>query len=64
LLTYEFQLTMICQILRPISRLGGIMYGRTVEALEIPRPDFDKDLGGVEAFGALEKKERETKGRP
>ena len=27
-------------ILRPVSRLGGIMYGRTVEGVEIPRPDW------------------------
>lgn len=26
--------------LKPISRLGGISYGRTTEALEIPRPNF------------------------
>ena len=28
-------------ILRPMSRLGGIMYGRVVEGVEIPRPDFE-----------------------
>ena len=28
-------------VLRPISRLGGIMYGRTTEGVEIPRPDFE-----------------------
>jgi flavin reductase (DIM6/NTAB) family NADH-FMN oxidoreductase RutF len=27
-------------VLRPISRLGGITYGRTTDAIEIPRPDF------------------------
>ena len=27
-------------VLAPISRLGGIMYGRTTEGVEIPRPDF------------------------
>lgn len=27
-------------ILRPMSRLGGITYARTVEGLEIPRPEF------------------------
>jgi flavin reductase (DIM6/NTAB) family NADH-FMN oxidoreductase RutF len=25
-------------VLRPMSRLGGISYGRTIEGLEIPRP--------------------------
>jgi len=29
-------------ILRPMSRLGGITYGRTTEGLELPRPDFDE----------------------
>ncbi|KAI4123945.1 MAG: hypothetical protein LQ347_005933 [Umbilicaria vellea] len=29
-------------ILRPMSRLGGITYGRTVEGIEIPRPDFSE----------------------
>ena len=29
-------------ILRPMSRLGGITYGRTTEGVEIPRPDFDE----------------------
>ena len=38
-------------ILRPMSRLGGIMYGRTVEGCEIPRPDF-----------AEKEKEGETEG--
>ncbi|CAG8236425.1 unnamed protein product [Penicillium salamii] len=28
------------KVLKPISRLGGISYGRTTEALEIPRPQF------------------------
>lgn len=29
-------------ILRPMSRLGGITYARTIEGLELPRPEFDK----------------------
>ncbi|MCJ1392325.1 hypothetical protein MMC18_005192 [Xylographa bjoerkii] len=28
-------------VLRPISRLGGITYGRTTGLFEIPRPDFE-----------------------
>jgi hypothetical protein len=40
------------------------MYGRTTEAVEIPRPDFEKDIGGQEAYDKLEKSEREVKGRP
>ena len=39
-------------ILRPMSRLGGISYGRTTEIIELPRPDFEKtketgDLDGI-----------------
>jgi flavin reductase (DIM6/NTAB) family NADH-FMN oxidoreductase RutF len=29
------------EVLKPISRLGGISYGRTTEAIEIPRPQFE-----------------------
>ncbi|CAI4217970.1 unnamed protein product [Parascedosporium putredinis] len=42
-------------VLRPMSRLGGIMYGRTTEAFEITRPDFQKDLGGEEGYEKLAK---------
>jgi flavin reductase (DIM6/NTAB) family NADH-FMN oxidoreductase RutF len=28
------------KVLKPISRLGGISYGRTTEAMEIPRPQY------------------------
>ncbi|KAF7593837.1 hypothetical protein BBP40_010772 [Aspergillus hancockii] len=28
------------KVLKPISRLGGIQYGRTTDAFEIPRPQF------------------------
>ena len=31
-------------VLRPISRLGGITYGRTTTAIEIPRPDFGEEV--------------------
>ena len=36
-------------VLRPMSRLGGIMYGRTVDGFEIPRPVFkqEKEQGKV-----------------
>ncbi|CAN6674712.1 hypothetical protein TRVA0_062S00188 [Trichomonascus vanleenenianus] len=29
---------------KPISRLGGILYGRTTSALELPRPDFEDEV--------------------
>ncbi|KAF2092710.1 hypothetical protein NA57DRAFT_82074 [Rhizodiscina lignyota] len=31
-------------ILKPIARLGGITYGRMVEAIEIPRPDYEEQM--------------------
>lgn len=43
-------------ILRPMSRLGGIMYGRTVEACEIPRPDFKEKEAQGETRGLLKPK--------
>ncbi len=33
-------------VLRPMSRLGGITYGRLVEGIEVPRPDFDEAMQG------------------
>ena len=31
-------------ILRPMSRLGGITYARTLDAIELPRPDFGEQM--------------------
>jgi hypothetical protein len=31
-------------VLKPIARLGGITYGRMVEAIEIPRPDYKEQM--------------------
>ncbi|KAI1406659.1 hypothetical protein F4819DRAFT_481418 [Hypoxylon fuscum] len=44
------------EVLRPVSRLGGITYGRVTEALEIQRPSFKEDLGGAEGYEKLKKK--------
>ncbi|KAF2726759.1 hypothetical protein EJ04DRAFT_557799 [Polyplosphaeria fusca] len=30
------------KVLKPVSRLGGITFGRTTEAYELPRPTFDE----------------------
>lgn len=30
------------QVLKPISRLGGITFGRVTEAFELPRPAYDE----------------------
>lgn len=35
--------------------MGGITYGRTIEGFELLRPDFEKDLGGIEEYKRLEK---------
>ncbi|KAG0646967.1 Uncharacterized protein D0Z07_6323 [Hyphodiscus hymeniophilus] len=32
-------------VLRPMSRLGGITYGRLTEGLELPRPDYNEAVG-------------------
>jgi hypothetical protein len=29
-------------VLRPISRLGGITYGRVTQGFEIPRPQYEE----------------------
>lgn len=38
-------------VLRPISRLGGITYGRTVEGYELPRLNFEDVVKSGEANG-------------
>ncbi|KAL7792493.1 hypothetical protein V8C37DRAFT_380491 [Trichoderma ceciliae] len=41
------------EVLKPIARMGGILYSKTTELLEMPRPQFQKDLGGVEGYEKL-----------
>ncbi|KAI8962505.1 hypothetical protein F5Y11DRAFT_356983 [Daldinia sp. FL1419] len=48
-------------VLKPVSRLGGITYGRVTEAVEIPRPRFKEDVGGEEGYNKL--KEKAGKGK-
>ncbi|KAI0602850.1 hypothetical protein F4775DRAFT_530884 [Biscogniauxia sp. FL1348] len=43
-------------VLRPISRLGGITYGRVTEAFELLRPVFETDVGGMEGYEKLREK--------
>jgi len=50
----EDKITNNLQVLRPVSRLGGISYGRLTQAVEIPRPSFEKDLGGREGLAKLQ----------
>ncbi|KAF4981354.1 hypothetical protein FZEAL_2839 [Fusarium zealandicum] len=45
-------------VLRPVSRLGGITYARVNEAWELPRPDFEKDIGGFEGLGKFKGEEK------
>lgn len=39
--------------LKPVSRLGGITYGRTVDGYEKLRPDYDKEVASVEGAKKL-----------
>ena len=32
------------EVLRPMSRLGGITYGRTLDGVELPRPEFAEQM--------------------
>lgn len=41
-----------------MSRLGGITYARTTEAVELPRPKFNDDLGGQEGLDKLKSSKR------
>ncbi|KAB5523003.1 hypothetical protein GE09DRAFT_1178461 [Coniochaeta sp. 2T2.1] len=50
-------------VLKPVSRLGGITYGRTTEAFELPRPDFEKDIGGRAAVEEIRNKKEENEVR-
>ena len=43
-------------VLRAMSRLGGIMYGRTVEGIEIPRPEWSEIKQSAEAKGLVKGK--------
>ncbi|KAK4688466.1 hypothetical protein P7C73_g1655, partial [Tremellales sp. Uapishka_1] len=51
----EDPMKVLLEKLRPVSRLGGIAYGRTTQMLEIPRPVWDKVKDTPEVKKALEK---------
>lgn len=42
-------------ILKPISRMGGITYGRTTEGIELPRPDYTETVAKNEEAKKLVK---------
>lgn len=44
------------QILRPMSRLGGITYGRLLEGVELPRPEWDELKQEAEPEGLVKPK--------
>lgn len=39
-----------------MSRLGGITYGRVVEGIELPRPDWNELQPQAEALGLVKPK--------
>ncbi|KAH6606859.1 hypothetical protein Trco_006012, partial [Trichoderma cornu-damae] len=41
------------EVLRPIGRMGGVLYSKTAELVEMPRPQFENDLGGAEGYKKL-----------
>jgi len=43
------------QVSRPIGRMGGITYTRVTQGFELPRPDFNKDLGGEDGVANLKR---------
>ncbi|KAH8815849.1 flavoprotein-like protein oxygenase [Xylogone sp. PMI_703] len=43
-------------VLRPMSRLGGITYGRLTEGLELPRPDFEEASKSGQLDGLVDTK--------
>lgn len=40
-------------VLRPVSRLGGITYGRTTSGFELSRPVYKNEVEKEEAKGLL-----------
>lgn len=44
------------QVLRPISRLGGITYGRLLEGIELPRPEWEEIQKDAEPAGLVKPK--------
>lgn len=51
--------TDLLKVLRPMSRLGGITYGRVIEGIEIPRPDYDETVSKNEEAKKLVKPKAE-----
>lgn len=47
------------ELLRPISRLGGITYGAVKEGFELPRPQWHKEIEREEVKALLEKAEND-----
>ncbi|OXG90694.1 flavoprotein oxygenase [Cryptococcus neoformans D17-1] len=54
------QMKILTEKLRPMSRLGGISYGRSTQMVEIPRPVWDQVKNTPEVKEALEQGPRKT----
>ncbi|KAH9989494.1 hypothetical protein F4779DRAFT_610394 [Xylariaceae sp. FL0662B] len=44
------------EVLRPVGRVGGITYARLTDLVELPRPVFATDVGGMEGYEELKAK--------
>lgn len=45
-----------------MGRMGGITYSRQIENIELPRPDFERDLGGHEGLAKIKARKEKEKG--
>lgn len=45
-----------------MGRMGGITYSRQIETMELPRPDFERDLGGYEGLAKIKAQKENGKG--
>ncbi|KAI0380974.1 hypothetical protein F5Y04DRAFT_256420 [Hypomontagnella monticulosa] len=43
-------------VLRPMARLGGISYARVRDVMEVPRPRFEENVGGIAGYEKLKGK--------
>lgn len=44
-----------------MSRIGGITYGRLTDTIELPRLDWEKDVGGQEGYDKILKEKESSK---
>ncbi|KAK1780261.1 hypothetical protein QBC45DRAFT_408834 [Copromyces sp. CBS 386.78] len=58
----EEQSVMNLDVYRPLARMAGITYATVKEGFELQRPDFERDVGGLEGYERM-KREQEEKRR-